>query len=111
MIRVYHAHSENFRDTAFYKAESKICPPVKIQELWNAGRYALVAEVQACNLDQAYQHTNSIHDYWWRNPSVTMKFSGAGCRSTSVGDILETGGQHYVVAPIGFDHIRLESKY
>ncbi|CAE6795223.1 hypothetical protein R70006_05041 [Paraburkholderia domus] len=55
--------------------------------------YQLVAEVQAHELAKVFELTNSIEAPWWGNSEVTQKFKGAGCRSTSVGDIvIDRGG-------------------
>jgi hypothetical protein len=68
-----------------------------------------VAEVTALTLDQAYEKTNTIDLKWWKNQGV--KFLGSpdygteGCRSTSVGDVMEMDGQFYQVASVGFRKI------
>lgn len=68
-----------------------------------AGHYRLVAEVATDDLDLAYQLTNSIDCSWWENPGVVQHFEGEGCRSTSVGDVLEkSDGALYVVCTFGF---------
>ena len=62
-----------------------------------------VAEVDADNLADAFELTNTIHDVWWKNSGVTAVVSP--CRSTSVGDVIVMNGQAYRVAGCGFDKI------
>jgi len=62
-----------------------------------------VADVATDDLDVAYRLTNSIDGYWWENVDVHPTFRDAGCRSTSVGDLMIRDGIKYVVAPAGFE--------
>ena len=39
-------------------------------------------------LEEAFMLTNSIEDAWYNNKRVTKMFSGDGCRSTMVGDMV-----------------------
>lgn len=71
----------------------------------NAADLSLVAEVNTDNLNTAYRDTNTIDQYWWENQGVTRKFEGEGCRSTSVGDVMEKDGEFFVVAMCGFEKL------
>lgn len=54
-------------------------------------------------LERAYSRTNSYEMPWFKDPRnrPTAKAS-EGCRSTSVGDVLEFAGVKYVVDSFGF---------
>lgn len=75
--------------------------------------YELVASVKVPEdakddedaLHCAYEFTNTIHRAWFdgSNPAVTNRFTKAGCRSTSVGDVMLVNGNRYVVAMVGFE--------
>jgi hypothetical protein len=70
----------------------------------------LVAEVDTHKLDQAYFLTNTIDTPWWENEGV--KFLGSpdhgmkGCRSTSVGDVMERDGAFHAVHNFGFELVQ-----
>lgn len=86
MIRVYHVKSPTFFERA-----------LKLSEV------VLVAEVNTNNLDDAYRLTNNIDSGWHANSEVKYLGPPDGCRSTSMGDVLELDGKFHVVAMIGFD--------
>jgi hypothetical protein len=70
------------------------------------GEYRLVAEVRAEGLDDVFQLTNSIDAPWWGNDGVQAKFSGNGCRSTSVGDIVvDSAGVGHFCDRIGWVNV------
>jgi len=82
-ISIYHKASPDFRAyTTPFDANNFTCVGVLHTSL--SGDDAL---------EYAYCKTQNIDGPW--NPS-------SPCRSTSVGDVLELDGKHYVVAPIGF---------
>lgn len=68
------------------------------------GQYKLVAEIVGDDDEEyAYSMTNTCTHPWWENAGVTKKFDGHGCRSTSVGDVVELStGDRKVVARVGF---------
>ena len=66
--------------------------------------YALVATVSNEDVDTVYRLTNSIDSPWWKNFGVTPEFIGEGCRSTSVGDIVElANGTRLICCDIGWE--------
>ena len=67
--------------------------------------YTRVATVDTDDIDCAYEFTNTIDKCWWENAGVTPHFSGKGCRSTSVGDILLTREGAFRCANIGWDKL------
>lgn len=79
-------------------------------ELWKKGSYRKVAEVSAENLEDVFERTNSIEHFWGNNSGVTLEeCSKNGCRSTSVGDIIEDeDGNLHLVRSIGFAQIDLK---
>jgi hypothetical protein len=52
-------------------------------------------------LNDSYHLTNSIDSNWFENPYLTFLLED-GCRSTSIGDIIDLHGELYVVAFSGF---------
>ena len=56
-------------------------------------------------LEEAFMLTNSIEDAWYNNKRVTKMFSGAGCRSTMVGDIVLIGKEKFKVEPMGWSKV------
>ena len=46
-------------------------------------------------LEHAFMLTNSIDDAWYNNEGITKMFSGDGCRSTMVGDMVLIGTEKY----------------
>ena len=53
-------------------------------------------------LEEAFMLTNSIEDAWYNNKRVTKMFSGDGCRSTMVGDMVLIGKEKFKVEPMGW---------
>lgn len=72
----------------------------------DTSEYRLVAEVEASSLEGVFERTNTIEQYWWTNDGVTRMFSGHGCRSTSVGDIVIDGkGDAHFCASLGWEPV------
>jgi len=46
-------------------------------------------------LERAFMLTNSIDDAWYKGKEITKMFSGDGCRSTMVGDMVLIGTEKY----------------
>ena len=53
-------------------------------------------------LEEAFMLTNSIDDAWYNNKRITKMFSGDGCRSTMVGDMVLIGKEKFKVEPMGW---------
>lgn len=74
--------------------------------------YHHVADAHTESLDEAFLWTNTVHEPWYEDPD-RVEFRGspehgmAGCRSTSIGDILERDGCFYEVRPVGFARIEV----
>ena len=59
-------------------------------------------------LDEAWRLTNSVDEAWYENTDILMdEATRKGCRSSSVGDVIEVAGESYMVAGFGFKHIDL----
>lgn len=101
MIKVYQAKREIFRDTSM-GCNFDYFGTKGIAKAFVGGQYDLVAEVDTNSLDVAYERTNSIQGPWWDNEDVVAKFDGEGCRSTSVGDVVEVNGKFFIVDSFGF---------
>ena len=56
-------------------------------------------------LEEAFKLTNSIDDAWYNNKRVTKMFSGDGCRSTMVGDMVLIGKEKFKVEPMGWSKV------
>ena len=52
--------------------------------------------------EEAFVKTNTIHNAWWENESVTPMFQGSSCRSTSTGDYVQIGNKKYSCESIGW---------
>ena len=79
-----------------------------------AGHYDQVAVVAIPDhtrmvevLDDIYRLTNSITDPWIKNKEIVEHAEIDKCRSTSVGDLIEIGGQFNIVKDFGFTGIHM----
>lgn len=83
------------------------------ENIWNdkesGFEFVHVATVYSENLEDAYRLTNSIHDAWYASDNSFIDvdpLAQEGCRSTSVGDIMQNGnGEVWVVANFGFTQL------
>lgn len=66
--------------------------------------YVHVANVECESIDEAFRDTNTINDYWGNNRNVEML--AHNCRSTSVGDVVETPTGHYRCEMVGWKHFK-----
>ena len=54
-------------------------------------------------LVDAYRYTNSIDEAWYKNPDISVdEEAQKGCRSTSIGDVIEVCGVAYMVDSFDF---------
>jgi hypothetical protein len=74
-FKVYHAKNHSFQ----------VADVVE----FNDENYKLVAEVDAENIEEAYELTNHISQPWTKNKGVRVQGDGRH-RSTSVGDVIVT---------------------
>jgi hypothetical protein len=70
--------------------------------------YDHVATVQCESHEETFILTNHIDKKWWENPGVTLRKAG-GARSTSVGDVVVSGTQRWVVLPFGWQELEQTS--
>lgn len=108
LIHVYHAVTDDDDSDARYRLGAR--PTVeKVMQLVEEGRvrYVLVAKVECSPAEDAYRLTNGIDGNWWENPEVQPVFEGAGCRSTSCGDVLVRieDAEALLVVTLGLDPI------
>lgn len=108
LVYVYHAQTANDRD---FRIELDFARGDKLVELVksNLNKYKMVAspyrtEVKLGQiLNDAYHTTNSIDSAWYEDTYANPTYEAAqGCRSTSIGDIIEFAGVKYVVDSYGF---------
>jgi len=108
-ITVYHVPDDLTRDIWMTRGPEHLA---MVREHFPS--YKAVAKVQASDLDDAYRLTNTIDGPWWENRGVEFLGSAEhgmdGCRSTSIGDVLELDGRKYIVAPMGFTDFDAEAK-
>tara|TARA_R110000803_G_scaffold51919_6_gene107050 strand:- start:152 stop:439 length:288 start_codon:yes stop_codon:yes gene_type:complete len=79
------------------------------KDRYDAIKVVASVEVETTNeqeaLNEAYSLTQTVNRCWWQNDGVMSLFSGDGCPSTSVGDIIATPSAFYQVEPVGFAKI------
>lgn len=100
MIRVYHAPPDLWREAQCIFNDAEM---VEFATL-NFNNYVLVAEVNTNSLDEAWELTNTIRNYWWNNALVRAIVTET--RSSCKGDILVLNGQFYVTCSIGFEEFK-----
>jgi hypothetical protein len=107
-VKVYQAQKENDRDFCLELDFKRGADLVKVVEE-NMDRYTLVATIHTGAvklsdiLERGYSRTNSYELPWYKDTrNCPTEQAAKGCRSTSVGDILEYSGVKYVVDGYGF---------
>ena len=70
------------------------------------GEYTHIANVDG-DMNDAFRLTNHIESSWTENDGVEALKDEV--RSTSVGDIMEKDGEFFVVAPVGFTKLDIDS--
>lgn len=84
------------------------------RDLWNAGRYELVATCETTDLEHAWRVTNNVNESWSLTPfagvtpalpdhHIAKDGRKLGRRSSMVGDVFECDGTLHVVASFGFE--------
>jgi len=101
-------HAENVRDSFFYSKDGKIWNQRQVLNSMKNWEYKMVGEIEISHvsnenvedsLDMVYNYSQNIEDHWNKNKP---------CRSTSVGDVIETENESlYVVASYGFDKLEI----
>jgi hypothetical protein len=116
MMKVYHldwSDESTLRERCLDAAEA--AANGRIAELFAAGKYAMVAELTdelECEpwhrCEVAWRLTNTIDRLWWQNPGVEACFDGSGCRSTSMGDIVQlSDGSRWIAVTFGFKRVTM----
>jgi hypothetical protein len=80
----------------------------QVARLLAAGAFRTVAILETADVDTAFGRTQSVSAPWIETEAATITAAtkaAGGCRSTSVGDILETPAGSFMVDPIGFHKI------
>lgn len=65
-------------------------------------KVAVLTVVEHGALDIAYTRSNNIDSAWIEGSDVVERFVSGGCRSTSMGDMIEVDGKFSLVAAFGF---------
>ena len=82
-----------------------------VKEHFNSKNYIKVAEIELVDnverpLSLGFELTNSIENSWYKNPYIkATPYAKEGCRSTSVGDVIQMQGKSFMVAGCGFTEI------
>ena len=73
--------------------------------------YQLVATVECDQMGRVFDLTNHIDHAWPENPEVIVApdVNPAHLRSTSVGDVIAGADGTFVIAPIGFQPLPMQS--
>ena len=108
LVTIRHLPKEAYRDMSCIYNEDERVAFAKDQLIHN--NYLRVAEFYADEdekyLSIAYELTNSIQTPWYESPYLQVANSAKeGCRSTSIGDIIQVEGRSYMVAGCGFTEI------
>jgi len=82
------------------------------REVYKNNGYIRVADIETNErdldkaLELAFAYTNSVETPWYesKNIDVTQE-SKNGCRSTSVGDIVQVNNRTFVVSSYGFEEL------
>ena len=110
-------HSNNTRDTGFFKPEAETESSERftfdekdIRKAYKNKGYDFVALIDTNDLDEAYKLSNNITSTWAKGEKVNTLSNEAeergGARSSMVGDIFgDEDDNYYVVSPYGFTKI------
>lgn len=80
-------------------------------QYWSENKYNKVATVEAENLDQVFEKTNTIDRFWGDNEGVTLEDEYGRHRSTSTGDVIvDEAGVAHLVKMMGFEVIEKSAK-
>ena len=80
-------------------------------KIFKDNRYERVADLElggslGAILNESYYFTNSIESVWYENEDIQVAEGfEEGCRSTSIGDIIQIAGESYMVAGDGFKYM------
>jgi hypothetical protein len=95
MITIYHANESILPHSFAYGFG---CSMERLIVEWNNGQYNEAGVIDTDDLNVAYRESQNLAEAW----------GDGNQRSTSVGDILETADGVYLVAPEGFDKIKIK---
>ena len=99
-IQVWLAKEHIFRNSLFYREDSKIFDKLSAMNAKRDGEYDHVATIEATDLNDAYSKTQNFRDLWNGEKKS---------RSTCVGDIFKIEDEHrckfHIIAPYGFDKL------
>ena len=112
LVTIRHLPREAYRDMSCIYDENERLQFAK-EQLKN-NNYVRVAEFEPLNdssidelLSIAYEITNSLQESWYLSgETVVSEIAKGGCRSTSVGDIIQIRGASFMVDSFGFTELR-----
>jgi hypothetical protein len=109
IVTVRHLPENKLRDMNSLSGNDEIVSMVN-EEMRN-NNYIRVAELEVTStiddcLNLAFKETQNLHQPWVQNADVQVEdFCKEGCRSTSVGDVIQIRGVSYAVMPVGFKEL------
>jgi len=108
-VTVRHLVGEDRRNmTCIYNEDERIA---YTKDALKDNRYERVVDLELGGslldiLEEAFKLTNSVYNPWYLNKDIsTDNKTRKGCRSTSVGDVVQVNGETYMVNAFGFKHI------
>jgi hypothetical protein len=108
-ITVRHLEGEARRDMVCTYDDEQM---LKIaRDAFKDNQYVRVADMEKEGqllelLESAFTTTNSIDSLWYKNLNIDVEENAKkGCRSTSVGDIVQINGDSYLVCGAGWIHL------
>lgn len=102
MITIYHANESILPHSFAYGFG---CSMERLIVEWNNGQYNEAGVIDTDDLNVAYRESQNLADL---EQNILTAWGDGNQRSTSVGDILETADGVYLVAPKGFDKIKIK---
>lgn len=94
-MKIWHVQHSTFGKHVWGEAKPPVFP----------SQYQLVAEIEATDIDQAWERTQNITDAWTTHDYVLFRREPQ-IRSTSVDDVIEVDGTYHRVEAIGFKELR-----
>jgi len=112
LVTVRHLKDSAFKEVSFISDKIELLEFTKRKLLSKS--YGAVADIkfnenytQDQILELSFEMTNSISNSWFDNEHINVySIAKDGCRSSSIGDIIEIDGLSFVVAMCGFIEIK-----
>lgn len=103
VFELYHLDVSLWRDVPLSSATAQEFLAF-YQAAKDAGKLTHVASIRAAGLSDVFRLSNTVEMPWCEAADIAMHVAG-GARSTSVGDLVVTGGVAHRVASLGFEPV------